>query len=216
MIKALRPRLAIPFGANMMYYDELDHPVNQAIKTPFDFETFYSRRENDRVVKALFAGDYVIHRDQQLEVNYTQTNKAAFDECFNIFLTDIRNGPKLFDDSGFIDIDLLSLGEDSLNFIRHRISSNSLDDNIYNIYISCPGRSGSLVYISRDLQECKFVEELDNSVPFYHFKLTDYSFKAYFSGDYSFNEIIASSRFRVERSDQVYDLRVLKILNHIL
>ena len=45
---------------------------------------------------------------------------------------------------------------------------------------------------------------------------TDLAYKAYFSQAFTFNEIVASSQFRLVRRPNLYNLEVLKIINNVL
>jgi hypothetical protein len=119
-----------------------------------------------------------------------------------------------FDNEKYLKINYESLK--NLDFIEKRLYNSKLDYP-HNIYISNT-TNASLNYILINLQSGKVnsTEKIDYEIPYHLFKLDDLAYKAYLSQSFSFNEIVASSRFRLTRIPNSYNLDVLKIVNNIL
>lgn len=219
-IEYLQPDIAIPFGANMFYFDDFESEHNKAVLSPFDFKKYADDKkfEFKESIFALFSGDRVSSLNNMTSRELFVHQKKFFyqdliDE-FNAYFKHMQKNGTGFDSTS---IEALTYKDiEDTTFIVDRLK-NARKTLCHSIYIS-----------NIDVPNCRFVEidlnsmsvnrrnEIDNTKIYHHFKLTEFAYKAYFSKKYTFNEIVASSRFKLIRNPNEYNLDVLKIINNIL
>ena len=220
-VEFLRPDIAIPFGANMFYCDDISSEHNKAVLSPFDFKTYAVKKgfALEKNILPLFSGDTILSigdsQKRRLEISQKEFSLEELHAGFGEYLASVQEQGTGFDVSA---IDKLSADAllQSLSFISERLSSlETMPDQ--RIYISNMDDS-SLGLIEIDLRSRRVEKKslIDESVSFHHFRLTDLAFKAYLSQRFSFNEIVASSRFRLIRRPNEYRLDVLTVVNNVL
>lgn len=218
-IAFLDAKVAIPFGANMFYADDIQSDHNKAVLSPFDFKAHAEKTGfplKDRIFP-LFAGDAVYSlgdASRTLSVDRKAFSQADLFAGFNAYLQTVREVGLGLD---FQHIEALTFDDlKDLSFIAQRIAPTAIGF-AHNIYISNQDRPDwGLVEISLRDRAVARVDAIDPSKPYNHFRLTDLAYKAYFSREFSFNEIVASSRFRLHRDPNEYILDVLKVVNNVL
>lgn len=219
-VKFLNPHVAIPFGANMFYCDDIKSEHNKAVLSPFEFKKYAEVTNFPLVekIKTLFSGDIVLSKDNKSERIITIDQKEFTIEDLHIgfekYLNQVKKIGTGFD---FSEIENLKNDElENLDFIKVRLSFHQQRIK-HKIFISNMDDE-SFENIEIDLENHSVVRKkmIESTYPFHHFKLTNLAYKAYMSEKYSFNEIIASSRFRLIRKPNDYQLDVLKIVNNIL
>jgi L-ascorbate metabolism protein UlaG (beta-lactamase superfamily) len=219
-VEYLRPDIAIPFGANMFYCDDIDSHHNKAVLSPFDFKAYADDRDFPLAdaILPLFSGDtvYSVSREKtrRIEIIQEELSRDELHVGFREYLSEVRERGTGFD---FAEIEKLTKAElQDLEFISERLSSvEAIEDQ--RIYISnSEDKSCGLIEIDLKTQMVVRASAIDESVAFHHFRLTDLAYKAYLSKRFSFNEIVASSRFRLIRRPNEYRLDVLKVVNNIL
>jgi L-ascorbate metabolism protein UlaG (beta-lactamase superfamily) len=219
-VKFLRPDVAIPFGANMFYCDDISSAHNKAVLSPFDFKNYADTTEFilAKHILPLFSGDTILSiggtQKRKLEIGQKEFSLEELHAGFERYLAYIREKGTGFDASAIEKLQAHELQD--LAFILKRIDYLEPIPN-QNIYISNIDDS-SFGLIEIDLQNMAVVkrETTDESISFHHFRLTDLAYKAYMSQQYSLNEVVASSRFRLIRKPNKYCLDVLKIVNNAL
>jgi L-ascorbate metabolism protein UlaG (beta-lactamase superfamily) len=216
-IESLSPSIVIPFGANMFYFDDIDSTHNKAVVSPFDFKE-YAIKKNfllKDAIQPLFAGDYLFKCDKNhLNISSSNLTRKELMNGLKEYINYARKNGTGFDNEKYLKINYESLK--NLDFIEKRLYNSRLNYH-HNIYISNITNT-SLNYILINLQSGKAIttEKIDYEIPYHLFKLDDLAYKAYLSQSFSFNEIVASSRFRLTRIPNLYNLDVLKIVNNIL
>ena len=217
-IEHLEPAVAIPFGANMFYADDIDCEHNKAVLSPFDFKAYAERIGHpmqDRIA-ALFAGDTVYRRSagQPLEVVQKPFDQQALFDGFNRYLRQVTKTGVGLD---LRDIKALSRTDvDDLDFIDERLAGVDLAQDHVVFISNAEQRDWGIVAIDLKARRATRVTAIVEDAPFHHFRLTDLAYKAYFSQAFTFNEIVASSQFKLVRRPNVYNLEVLKIINNVL
>jgi L-ascorbate metabolism protein UlaG (beta-lactamase superfamily) len=220
-IEFLRPQIAIPFGANMFYCDDINSQHNKAVLSPFDFKEYAKQKrfEFESSIFPLFSGDKVFSvkgiGEPELEVAQKPFSLEDLHAGFKKYLAWVQVAGTGFDSAS---IESLSNEEISdFSFISHRMSGYPGTVSADNIYIS-NAENPDFGYIEVSLRNrvASRKTAIDPAVDFHHFKLTDLAYRAYFSQRFSFNEIIASSRFKLVRVPNEYKLDVLKIVNNVL
>jgi L-ascorbate metabolism protein UlaG (beta-lactamase superfamily) len=219
-IEYFQPEVAIPFGANMFYCDDVSSEHNKAVVSPFDFKNHAvnSAFSLERRIFTLFSGDMIFSNDdrqeRRLEVIQEEYSKEDLYRGFGEFLTRVKEEGTGFDPTAIEQIPAHALQD--LSFISERLLPVTAlpDHQIYISNMDNPSFGIVGIDLKRRLVEKKAL--IDESLPFHHFRLTDLAYKAYFSQRFSFNEIIASSRFRLIRQPNDYRLDVLKVVNNVL
>jgi L-ascorbate metabolism protein UlaG (beta-lactamase superfamily) len=216
----LAPQVAIPFGANMFYCDDIDSDHNKAVLSPFDFKHYaleVGSADFDRIF-TLFAGDSVLSlKDQKglkLSINQSSLTRDQLHKGFSSFLSEVRRIGTGFDSS-----ELLQLSRDQLSdlsFMKDRLGciQDSMQETIYLSNSDNP--DDQIVAIDLDQLSVTPVTHVDSRVPYHHFRLTDLAYRAYFSKRFSLNEVIASSRFTLVRRPNTYRIEALRIVNNVL
>lgn len=220
-VEFLNPEVAIPFGANMFYCDDISSEHNKAVLSPFDFKNYavkigFALEKN---ILPLFSGDTIFSigasQNRRLEINQKRFSLEELHSGFNEYLARVLENGTGFDASKIEALSAHDLLQD-LSFILARLSSTDTipDQRIYISNLDDP--SLGLIEIDLESQRLERRRLVDESVPFHHFRLTDLAYKAYLSQEYSFNEIVASSRFRLIRRPNEYRLDVLMVINNVL
>lgn len=218
-VEVLKPDLAIPFGANMFYFDGVDSDHNKAVLTPFDFKQYAQEKcfPLESAIKPLFAGDLVFkNQNGSLEIKMQGMSLKELHEALSKFIEKVKINGNGWDLKYLFEIPTDQLKD--VSFIEKRIKSAKTDVNNHIIYLSNVDEKEENQFVKIDLTTGKssFCTEIDKKVPFHHFKLTDLAFRAYISQEFSFNEIVASSQFRLSRYPNEYNLPVLNVINNIL
>jgi len=219
-IEDLEPTIAIPFGANMFYFDDVNSHHNKAVVSPLDFEE-YAMQANFKmreVIKPLFAGDSIIYQNAQdnssLKIYSADIKKSSLLEGLQRHIEHIRIIGTGFDEIAIEKINIAEILD--INFIADRLANNLLGE-MHNIYISNVNHPEiDFVKINLHLGRVYRTKLINQDEPYHWFKLSDLAYKAYFSKKFSFNEIVASSRFRLSRAPNLYSIEVLKIINNVL
>jgi len=219
-IEDLKPTIAIPFGANMFYFDDIDSPHNKAVVSPLDFED-YAAQVNFKmqdVIKPLFGGDSVIYESKSVgsrpKIFSMDLQKISLMEGLKRYIEHVRIVGTGFDEQAIESISFNSIKD--IDFIQDRLANNLLDQ-IHNIYISNTDYPEiDFIEIALNTGKSRFSKEINENLPYHWFKLTNLAYKAYLSEKFSFNEIVASSRFRLTRAPNLYNIEILKIINNAL
>ena len=219
-IEFIKPKVAIPFGANMFYFDDVESEHNLAVVSPFDFKNYAIEKNfvyRDSILP-LFGGDFILSMerdsDRHLEVHTNNLTRTELMSGLKEYIEFMHRNGTGFDSESIEKINLDDIRDPS--FITERLSNAdiALKHNIYVSNVAHP--EIGFVAIDLDSRAVSKVSEIDRNVPYHCFKLSDLAYKAYFSQQFSFNEIVASSRFRLSRIPNNYDLDVLRIVNNVL
>lgn len=219
-VEFLCPDVAIPFGANMFFNDDVFSEINKAVLSPFDFKNYAIDQgfPLEKCILPLFSGDSVLSVNllskRRLDINQKSFSLEELHKGFNKYLASVKDEGTGFDSS---QIEGLSIEElQDFSFISERLNSaQNLPDEI--IYISNSDNPAfGIIKINLKSHEVINVKDVTSTTPFHHFRLSDLAYKAYMSQKFSFNEIVASSRFRLIRSPNEYRLDALMIVNNVL
>lgn len=219
-IEYIRPEIAIPFGANMFYFDDVDSDHNSAVVSPLDFKDYAIDTEfpYEESILPLFAGDYILSLDSDNDRRLVvHTNNLCREELMRglkeyiDYINIIGTG---FDSESIENINLSDISE--TGFISSRMSNTNVSHQHHIIISNSDHPEIGYVAIDLDSGTVNRVLEFDGNISHHWFKLSDLAYKAYFSQKYSFNEIVASSRFRLSRNPNEYNLDVLRIVNNVL
>lgn len=217
-VRKLNPQLAIPFGANMFFFDDVDSDHNKAVLTPFDFKEYADKVNFDlkEVIKALFAGDYAMKNpgQERLEISQAPLTSKQLKDAFREFVQKMRGADTGWDLRYLFD--LPNTPRMNLSFIEERLKSFQCEKLPHRVYISNEANPDGFIEVDLMEGKAQFASTIDTSQPYHHFKLTDLAFRAYISKDFTFNEIVASSLFKLARQPNEYNLPVLNVVNNML
>lgn len=216
-IEALHPKVAIPFGANMFYNDDLTSRHNTSIKNPLDFKNYVDHKSPllSPIVHPLFAGSIITKNKSSVAIDGGNLSREDLNKGFTEYLphaTRLKNNEqKKYD---HIDINCNT----KLDFILERLLTNNLSMKRirHNIYISSDQSKTKIIHISLQDYEVKYVDHISKQVDFHYFLLSEFVYKIYLSGAVKLGEVIASSQFTVTRIPNKYNLEALKYINNVL
>ena len=108
--QALNAKIVIPFGANLVYHDDANSVMNQAVLSPIDFVKYarskLPKQESNRY-KSMFAGDFVTHlAGEEPVAHFTERTKEEFVEGLQRHL-EARKQNSMVDENVSIEQDLL-------------------------------------------------------------------------------------------------------------
>jgi len=219
-IDYLRPDIAIPFGANMFYFDDINSEHNKAVLSPFDFIDFAEKKKfefRDRILP-LFSGDKIysveVSGKRELDIRCKGISRQDLINGFSKYLEYVHENGTGFDARSIEALTYDDIKDYSFICGRLKCADKTLDHNIYISNIENPQCCFIEIRLSSHSVDRR--NEIDSGTPYHHFKLTDLAYKAYFSQKCTFNEVVASSRFKLVRKPNDYALDVLKIVNNIL
>ncbi|HEX8605422.1 MAG TPA: MBL fold metallo-hydrolase [Pseudoduganella sp.] len=216
VIGILKPRIVIPFGANLLIDDGNMHSdINMAVRTPVEF-TEYARAklppEQRDVVQPMLAGDYCGLDGGQLQLTIAHVYDAAeYRAAADDFL---RARPAKAPRSSSAEVDLDAFLAKVNKRLRERILSDPAHQPIDNVLQFELPRDQGLLRVEVDCLDCqaRVVPEFTEGRPIHRFRLDAVSAAEWLSGK-RFEFIIGMRRFTLLREPNQYLPEVLKIIN---
>lgn len=214
----LEAKVCIPFGANMFYNDDVYSDHNKAVVTPFDFLDYAFRNESKIRfnIFTLFAGD-IVNKNQgdfSCSIHMSSLSRSDLYRDLNLYIEKIGVDGNGFDSRAIIELPYKI--DHVVDFINNRLQNVNFDRD-FTIYIAnAEDEKCEILCLKLHESKCCIVESIESTDDYYFFKMTNLAYRAYLSSLYSFNEIIASSQFRLSRYPNEYNLNVLRIINNVL
>ena len=212
-IEILNPKLAIPFGANLLLQDgNAFSEMNLAVKTPFEFfdhAAAKSARLAD-VVRPLLAGDYCGLHEQGFEVvSHSRGSSGDYRLAADAYLKSLPAKRVGADKS-------LPPVEEFVDKLNQKISGcdHEASDNLVQMELKLPQRTLKIEIDCRSFSAAQ-VREFSRSRATHQFTLDEYASMSWLEGR-RFEEIIGMRRFRLKRTPNVYASNVLKFINTAL
>lgn len=211
--KILNPKMVIPFGANLVYADDYDSEMNRAVVSPIDFVNYAQKRDPNNKSKYLkiFSGGYILKNKNKLESFYEKVTKSKFNKLLKNFL---NNSISNADFRKKVTVDLNDTAD--FSWIENRIKKNPnkidysiiLEDenNPSNMMLKIDIKTSKVTTINKniDLKNC------------HYFKLNSFIFNEWLQQKISFEEVIGTRRFRLERIPNVYRVDINEVyLNYL-
>ena len=212
VIGILKPRVVIPFGANLLIDDGNMHSeINMAVRTPVEFAAYASARRPElaEVVLPMLAGDYAGKRDGKLDVTMQRVYSVdEYRDAANVFL---RARPAKTVPSDWQQVDL----DGFLAVLQRRLEVCSAPiDNVLQFELHYLGQT-ILVEIDCMNYVATIVPAFATGRNVHRFRLDDISSAEWLNGK-RFEEIIGMRRFTLLREPNLYLPDVLKIINTVV
>ena len=208
---ALGAELVIPFGANLVYHDDVDSVMNRSVLSPIEFVE-YARRNDSRNAdryKAMFAGDFVLKpKGQKMEVTWVELDKATFRRDLQ---TALRSRKAETAEPVEVDVALAS----NLTWLTEKLKRSNAKPVDHQIRVESTGSDGLMIEIDLSKQSAERVSEWHaQGTGYHHFKVEPLALQAWLEKRITFEEIIGTRRFRIERVPNEYNLPVLELINN--
>lgn len=200
----LEANIVIPFGANLIYYDDAFSPLNMLVKTPIEFSEYANlckdRKECDYL--PLFSSDYILKGDKaECQVfQFSQISQHEFRSEINNYL-DI-SGKRKHKTNSPTEIE------------KPRINLNITHNPI--------GLNHKVYFCSKDLHIKLELDLLNNNLKYTNnfsecersiFKIEQLELLEFIRGNLKFDEIIGRRAFSISRIPNVYNSEIIKYLN---
>lgn len=211
-IRILKPKLMIPFGANLLLDDgDAFSEINLAVKTPIEFLEYavQTSPEVSDTVKPMLAGDYCGQLGRELLISISQQfDGSSYRALANAYL---QRRPVKKIDSSWQPIDKQSFMS-NLNHRVHRITENL--ENIIQIELNYLGER-LRVEIDFSNHSARWVNDFSGDKGFHQFKLDPIASGYWLNGG-RFEEVIGMRRFTLRRQPNVYNKDVLRLISTAL
>jgi hypothetical protein len=185
----------VPFAANMVYYDSKS-VINYECANTFDFSDFCKKNYKNLYTKVLnlFPGDFVIKNNNTNLINSKNFSRSAFFKKLKNFL-DQRT--KIFNNEykKFI-LDKNCEYIDCYNQKLKKVKKINLDREIY---ITTKNPNSKMIKIETSNRNIKIVDKFKKKKNSYIFYFEPKPLISWLKGNVSFEDILNSQRFTVDR-----------------
>jgi L-ascorbate metabolism protein UlaG (beta-lactamase superfamily) len=207
----LAAEVVIPFGANLVYWDDAFSVMNRAALSPLDFVA-YARAKPARHperYRPMFAGDTVMKRSGGLEVVCKARNEAGFRaEMQGALQSSATRPPDPPDDAVTPPADL--------GWLEARLRQHASGHFDHRIRVEGPGARPVRVEIDLDSQTAAVVGDWRFGAPYHHFRLEAEPMLRWLDRTVTLEGVIGMRRFRIERVPESYDPAILAVINGAL
>ncbi len=212
--EALDAEVVMPFGANLIYYDDVDSVMNRAVLSPLDLVAYAQARpaRNADRYKPMFAGDYVLKAPGgPLRVTYRRRAMADYKAEMQAFLDSIKSVHAQPD----LDALVPSLASD-LSWLESRLRQLSPGPYEHTIRIEGPGPQPIKIEIDLNSQTARLTPDWRSTAPYHHFRVEPDALLSWLRQEVTLEGLIGMRRFRVERVPERYDPKILAVINAAL
>lgn len=211
--KALKASIIIPFGANLVYYDDVDSVMNQAVLSPLDFSLYAKQTaaEIGRNVFPLFARDF-IHKNPhgELDLQWKNLNRDDYRSQMQLFLNQHR---RLQQNSTVLLTETLYKNTE---WISKRLKSSGAPQLPHQLLIHSERESEPTLRIDLRDHTVQLEKQAIADLPSTSFFVQNIALEGWLTQTIKFEEVIGSRRFRIRREPNLYNLPVLEVLhNHL-
>lgn len=211
--KILKPSLVIPFGANLVYADDFDSEMNKAVVSPIDFVNFAQKRDpkNKEKYLKIFSGGYILKKNKKLDAFYEKVSKSKFNYLLKKFL-DSSNSNADFRKKVNINLN----GKGNFDWIENRIKKNPNKIDYSIVLEDEHNPSKTMLKINIKTSKVSTINKTNNLKNCHYFKLNSFLFNEWLQQKISFEEVIGTRRFRLERIPNVYRVDINEVyLNYL-
>jgi L-ascorbate metabolism protein UlaG (beta-lactamase superfamily) len=207
--------VVIPFGSNLVYYDDADSVLNRAVLSPLDFVAYAHAkptRHPDRYLP-MFAGDTVIkpRGGEGLQISCRPRSAADFRAELQAALKSNTSRPV---DSAAET--LAAAAPDDLSWLEARLRTHAARTYDHRIRLEGPGANSLKIEIDLKSQTAAVVGDWRRGAPFHHFRLEAEPMLCWLDRRVTLEGVIGMRRFRLERVPERYDPEILAVINGVL
>lgn len=210
--KILNPKLFIPFGANLVYADDFNSTMNKAVVSPIDFVNYAKKKDpknKDKYLK-MFSGGYILKKNNKLIAKYEKVSKKSFDQSLKKFLQ------KCTSNADFRKKIKINLNKtDDFSWIENKVKKNPNKID-YKLVLEDENNNSAKILIDLKNDKVSKITNLKNLDKFHYFKLNSFIFNEWLEQKITFEEVIGTRRFRLQRVPNVYRVDINEIyLNYL-
>lgn len=213
----LSAKQVIPFGANLVYFDNAYSALNLECKTPPEFESYVKKNYGDEVsqyFRAFLPGDLIIKNNSgNLEILQSKKiDPITYRKEMNNFLANLNN-------NSIDSPEPISINNLVLNDLEKRIKVNLNDYFDHKILITSPSLKPKAICIDLKNVTVQLVNE--DLISNEHADLsiiitTDSLLNSWIKSDIRLEEIINARKFTLERKPNIYRPDILRVINTLL
>jgi len=208
-IRILKPKLMIPFGANLLLDDgDAYSDINLAVKTPIEFLEYAAQTSPDvaDAVKPMLAGDFCGPLGSEIHVTINQQfDGRSYRALANAYL---QGRPAKQNDSSWEPIDKQAF----MSKLNHKMSR--ISDRLENIIWVELNYLGERLRVEIDCLtlSARWVDEFSGNMAYHQFKLDPIASGCWLNGG-RFEEVIGMRRFTLRRQPNIYCKDVLRLIS---
>lgn len=203
--------VVIPFGSNLVYYDDACSVMNRAVLSPLDFVAYAKAKPAKHPERYLpmFAGDLVTRpRGQSLEISCTRA-PADFRAELQAALSATRSRP------ADLPAEAIMTPAD-LSWLEERLRRHAVATYDHTIRLEGPGGRALKIEIDLATQTAAVVDDWRRGAPYHHFRLEAEPMLRWLEQGVTLEGVIGTRRFRLERAPERYDPAILAVINGAL
>lgn len=208
--QAMGARLVIPFGANLVYFDDAYSEINLSVKTPIEFETYARHKlgaDGGARYQALFSGDTVVKHGGRLQVQAQAFERGAYRDLMQLHLKALAQH-----EAGGSLHDLGDLAP-HLARLEEKLAAVDATEMPHEVRVEAVADKRIKVAIDLRNKTVRRRDVWDDGVPHHHFYVTDPVFAQWLRSEIRFEEIIGSRKFTLSRQPNLYRPEILRIVN---
>jgi L-ascorbate metabolism protein UlaG (beta-lactamase superfamily) len=212
----LDARVVIPFGSNLVYYDDADSVMNRAVLSPLDFVAYAQARPAAHPERYLpmFAGDLVMKPRRAggqgaLQVTCKPRERAEFRAEMQAALAANPDRP--------LDLPARAIAAPcDLSWLEQRLRRHAAGTYDHAIRLEGPGERPLKIEIDLKAQTAAVVEQWRSAAPYHHFRIEAGALLPWLNREVTLEGVIGTRRFRLERAPERYAPEILAVINSAL
>jgi len=211
----LDAEVVIPFGANLVYYDDATSVMNRAALSPLDFVAYAHAKpaRNAERYRPMFAGDLVMkpNADGPLTITCKPRDQTSF-------LAEMQAALQA-NDSRPVDLPAEAVAAAvpaDFAWLEARLRHHALAAYDHTIRVEGPGPTPVKIEIDLKAQRAAVVQDWGRGAPYHHFRVEAEPLALWLQQKVTLEGIIGMRRFRLERVPERYDPEILAVINGAL
>jgi hypothetical protein len=213
----LDAQLVIPFGSNLVYYDDANSVMNRAVLSPLDFVAYAQGKpvRNPERYRPMFAGDIAMKPragggEGALAVTCKTRDPLAFKAAMQSALVANPNRPT------DLPAEAVAAGvPQDLSWLEARLRRHAATYD-HTIRLEGPGERPVRIEVDLKAQTAAVVTDWKNAAPYHHFRIEAEPMLRWLNQEVTLEGVIGMRRFHIERVPERYDPEILAIINGVL
>ncbi len=214
----LDAEVVVPFGSNLVYYDDANSVMNRAVLSPLDFVA-YARskpaRDPERY-RPMFAGDIVVKPRPDdgpgvLDITCKPRDPAAFRMAMQSALLANPSRPTNPPAEA-----VAAAAPRDLSWLEERLKRHSAGTYDHTIRLEGPGAPPLKIEVDLKTQKAAVVQDWTRGAPYHHFRVEAEPMLRWLNQEVTLEGVIGMRRFHIERVPERYDPEILAVINGAL